>query len=133
MNTTLILTTIGAKNAFDIVTGTAKLLTKTTKAIVNTSVKHKDFKTFFESSDIEFKLTTVQTYVDAHPDNICYKSMKTLLDKIHKILLNVKMKEDLNKNMRIKYFNYNFDTEIADLDNLIEILDNRFELMIKVN
>ena len=49
--TTLILTTVGAKNAFDIVTGTAKLLTKTTKAIVNNTVKHKDFKTFCLSGE----------------------------------------------------------------------------------
>ena len=61
--TNLILTTIGVKNTFDIVTGTTKLLTKTTKAIVNNTTHHKDLKTFFEESDLHFKIMVINAYV----------------------------------------------------------------------
>lgn len=131
---TLPLAVLGAKTSLDLITTSFNVTKSTTSFLAKMVIpkKHRDLKEYFNDSDINFKLLAVSAYINKNPDNICYDGMIEIITKISNVLTKIYLKQKLNKDMRIKYFNFNYDNEITDLESLTKLLDSRLDLMVKL-
>ena len=138
MNTTLILTTIGAKNAFDIVSGTAKLLTTTTKVIVNNNMKHKDVTQYFKDSDILLKIDVIETFANeflpkSKSSTCLLNAIKSMLELLKKELDNLNKTIQYNQKVLFSFSKKETDSILSNLDQLLTTLESRLSLLQKIS
>ena len=133
--TTLLLTSIGVKNCYEIISASANLLSRTTKVIVNNSTKHKDVKQFFIDTDIVLKIDVIGQYLNEiiysplSSKEILIAGIRSILEMIKKELKLLQTTLEYNQKMLFGFSKKETDSSVISLEQLLKTLELRFILL----